>query len=87
MGRVGQFSDFIFKVAIEADMPVVPLIVHLDQPFLGPERTHLTPRCAALKIQLLDEIKPRRGDRSVDLRRMVHKQMKRKLEKLDAQGA
>jgi 1-acyl-sn-glycerol-3-phosphate acyltransferase len=83
-GALGPFSDVFFRVAIEEEVPVQPLTIHLSYPFLGPgTQNFLTARRADLKIQLLDAVRPIKHDRGADLGRQVRKQMAKRLAALD----
>jgi 1-acyl-sn-glycerol-3-phosphate acyltransferase len=83
-GALGSFSDVFFRVAIEEEVPVQPLLIHLNYPFLGPgTQNFLTARRADLKIQLLKAIRPKKRDRGADLGRQVRKQMAKRLALLD----
>lgn len=82
-GKLRLFTDFFFRVAIEAGVPVIPVLIHLDTPFLGPEENYLTRRRGVLTIRLLERVEPERGERGVDLSRRVRKKMAMELDKLD----
>ncbi len=85
-GELGTFSDIFFRVAIEEEVPVQPLLIHLSYPFLGPgTQNFLTARRADLRIQLLDAVRPMKRDRGADLGRQVRKQMAKGLALLDGE--
>ncbi len=88
MGRLRRFSDVFFRIAIDADVPVVPVMIHLSRPFLGPgSENFLTARGAVLRIRMLDPIEPEPGERGADLGRRAHKKMAPVLADLDAPEA
>jgi 1-acyl-sn-glycerol-3-phosphate acyltransferase len=83
-GELGPFSDIFFRAAIDEEIPVQPLVIHLSCPFLGPGRQNLlTAYRADLTIQVLDPVLPMRSDRGANLGRQVRKQMSRRLALLD----
>ncbi|MCP4600589.1 MAG: 1-acyl-sn-glycerol-3-phosphate acyltransferase [Proteobacteria bacterium] len=85
IGRLKVFSDFFFKVAIDENVPVVPILIHTDLPFLGPKSENFLTACpAVLKIRMLNPVQPEKGDRGSDLGRRIHKQMSSELVELDA---
>ncbi|MDJ0761666.1 MAG: lysophospholipid acyltransferase family protein [Myxococcota bacterium] len=84
-GELKPFSPAFFKIAIEAQLPVVPVIIHMDYPFLGPGRENfLTAHKASLRIRFLEPVVPIDGERGVDLARRVQKCMRPVLQHLDA---
>ncbi len=88
MGHLRRFSDVFFRIAIDADVPVVPVMIHLSRPFLGPgSENFLTARGAVLRIRMLDPIVPETGERGADLGRRAHKKMSPVLADLDAPEA
>ena len=83
-GSLKPFSDIFFKLAVDHELPLIPLLIHLDTPFLGPGRENfLTAHRADLKIRLLDAIQPRKSDRSADLARQLHKTMAAAIKGMD----
>ena len=87
MGQVKHFSDFFFRIAIDEGVPIIPTIIHLGVPFLGPGKENfLTARRAGLKIVLLEPEVVKRGARGADLARRVHKTMTKSIARLDAQS-
>ncbi|MCP4198013.1 MAG: 1-acyl-sn-glycerol-3-phosphate acyltransferase [Proteobacteria bacterium] len=85
VGELGSFSSVFFHAAIEEEVPVQPLVIHLTCPFLGPgTQNFLTAHRAALTIQLLEAVRPIRRERGADLGRQVRKQMARRLAVLDS---
>ncbi|MDD5307178.1 MAG: lysophospholipid acyltransferase family protein [Deltaproteobacteria bacterium] len=83
-GALLPFSDFGFRLAIEAAVPVAPLVIHSDAPYLAPEAgSGLTPYCAAWRIFLGDPIAPERGERPQDLARRVRRVLAERLARLD----
>ncbi len=85
VGKLKLFSDVFFRIAAKERVPVMPLLIHLDHPFLGPgSENFLTARCAALKIQVLDPVDPQEGERGTILGRRTWKLMSARLAELDA---
>ncbi len=88
VGQLKQFSDIFFRVAIETSLPLVPIVIHISLPFLGPKSENFLTACrAGLTIRVLEETLPRKGDRGADLRRRVYKQMSSELTRLDSKEA
>jgi 1-acyl-sn-glycerol-3-phosphate acyltransferase len=84
-GVLLPFSDFGFRLAIEAVARVAPLAIHSDLPYLAPEPgSVLTPRPAAWRIVLGEPIAPERGERPQDLARRVRRVLAEHLARFDA---
>ena len=81
--ELGRFTDVFFRLAIEARAPVVPLLVHADEPYLTPNGSYLTARRATWRIRLLDEIETDPRDRAADLARRSRKVIGAALDTLD----
>jgi 1-acyl-sn-glycerol-3-phosphate acyltransferase len=84
-GVLKPFQDIFFALAKEAKVPIVPTILYLDTPFLGPRAENfLTARCAILKIRVLDAVLPSPKEKGTDLAFRVRRQMRRTVADLDA---
>jgi len=84
VGQFKPFKEMFFKIIIDEKVNVVPLIIHLNYPFLSPKRKHLlTARRADLRIRPLETIVPQKGENGVELGRRVQKIMENELIKLD----
>ena len=78
------FADVFFRLAIEADLPVVPVVIHSDRPCMGPRhQSMLTSRPATWRIRLLPPLERDRRDRASDLSRMASRSLSRQLGELD----
>ncbi|MCP4675762.1 MAG: 1-acyl-sn-glycerol-3-phosphate acyltransferase [Deltaproteobacteria bacterium] len=85
IGKLRLFSDVFFRIAAKERVPVMPILTHLEHPFLGPgSENFLTARCAALKILVLEPVEPKEGERGSDLGRRTWKLMSERLTELDA---
>jgi len=83
-GRPLAFSDIFFRVALESDAPVVPVVLHSDVPFLAPDgRSVLTRYRGAWTIRVLDALGRDPRDRASDLRLQAHRAVTRELALLD----
>jgi 1-acyl-sn-glycerol-3-phosphate acyltransferase len=82
-GKPGRFYSGAFKLAIELDVPVLPLCVKGTEILLPPSRWWLRP--ATINMQLLRPVFPDayRGEQGhVEMRKDVHKQMVDTIEKM-----
>jgi 1-acyl-sn-glycerol-3-phosphate acyltransferase len=85
IGRLKSFSSVFFRAAVDENVPVLPIALHLDRPFLGPRAENfLTDRRAVLNIHLLEIERPDPRDRGEDLAYRVQRKLSRILRKLDA---
>lgn len=83
-GRLRLFQDLFFRVAIDEKVPVVPMILHSDVPYLSPdEGSLLTKRRAVWTIRLLEPVSVDRTMKASDLSRCVRKKIAVELERLD----
>jgi len=86
-GHLKPFGDLSFRIAIDAGAAVQPVLLHLDEPFLGPgAENFLTARKATLKIRVLERVSPVPGERGRDLAFRVRAAMKKALEALEKGG-
>lgn len=87
-GELKPFQEVFFSLAKEASVPVLPVILYLDTPFLGPRAENfLTPRCAILKIRVYDPVTADPREKGCDLAFRIRRQMKRGLAELDHPAA
>ncbi len=83
-GQLGLFQDLFFRIAIDEDVPVVPMVLHSDLPYLSPDSGSLLTRSRAVwTIRLLEPVSVDRRQRAADLSRRVRKQVAAELERLD----
>ncbi len=83
------FSDVFFRLAIESNLPVVPVLMHSDRRCMGPgdgSGSMLTEKPANWRIRILEPITRDPRDRASDLSRMSRKLLSRHLGKLDVQS-
>ncbi|MFO8074045.1 MAG: lysophospholipid acyltransferase family protein [Polyangia bacterium] len=78
------FSDVFFRVAIETGAPIVPVVLHSDEPYLAPGPGSWLPRRRATwRIRVLEESTPDPRDRPADLGRRARKLLADQLAELD----
>lgn len=88
VGRLGQFADLYFRLSIETGVPVVPVIIHSDLPYLGPGgKSLLTSRRAAWTIRILEAVLPEQTEKGADFARRVRKIVASELDLLDARAS
>jgi 1-acyl-sn-glycerol-3-phosphate acyltransferase len=82
--RMLGFSDVFFRVARESEVPVVPVLIHSDEPYLAPHDERLVAaRCPTWRIRLLEAVEPDRRDRAADIGRQVRRRLGAGLAELD----
>jgi len=83
-GRLKPFRDFAFKLAIECETPVVPVIVHSTIPLLTRAPGSLFPRGHNVcRIRFLEPELIRLGDTPIALSDRVRRRMAAELRELD----
>jgi 1-acyl-sn-glycerol-3-phosphate acyltransferase len=83
-GHLRPFGDISFRVALDVGAVVQPVLLHLDEPFLGPgAENFLTARKATLKIRVLERVSPVPGEGGKDLAFRVRAAMKKALGDLE----
>ncbi len=84
-GRLHPFKDFAFRLAIELGVPVVPIIIHSDLPFLNRETgSWFTHQRVLFRIRCIEAHYPEPGEDRADFVRRVHQRMARELASLDS---
>ncbi len=79
--RLLPFVDFPFKLALDAGVPVVPVVIHSQVPIIpkGSISIHAEAR-ADFRLSVLEPVRVRRGERAKDLsfttRKMIRKVLK-----------
>lgn len=83
-GRLQPFKDFAFRLAVDTRVPIVPVVLHSNQPFMAKVRGSYYPReWNYFRIRFLEPERPREGDTAESLCDRVHERMARELVKLD----
>ncbi len=83
-GRLGWFRNTAFRVAIEAGVPVVPVISHSTVPFMAKLPGSIWPRSRnVFRIRFLDPATPLPDDSPDALADRVYRRMLRALKELD----
>lgn len=87
-GRLGRFFDGFFRISIDSNAPVVPVILHYSHPFLGPgAENFLTAKRALLTIDVLQRVAPEDKERGTDLGHRVRREMRASLRQLEQRVA
>ncbi len=77
VGGLRPFQEAFFKTAIDAQVPVRPVLLMLTRPFLGPgAENFLTEKGTVLKIRVLGDILPGPREKAVDLAFRTRRAMK-----------
>jgi 1-acyl-sn-glycerol-3-phosphate acyltransferase len=85
LGQIKPFSDVFFRAAIEEQTRILPLLLQMSHPFLGPgTENFLTSQRATLTVKVLDQVQPVARERGRDLAYRVRRQMGTVLKELDA---
>jgi len=84
--RLQPFVDFPFKLALDAGVPVVPVVLHSQVPFIpkGSITMHAEAR-ADFRMRFLPPIRARRGERAKDLSFAARKAIRKGLMEYDAE--
>jgi 1-acyl-sn-glycerol-3-phosphate acyltransferase len=78
------FSDAFFRVALDCQVTVVPVLLHSDEPYLTPGNERMVPaRLPTWRVRLLEPVGPDRRDRPADIGRRVRKSLAAELSRLD----
>lgn len=82
--RMLQFKDIAFRLSIEANVPVVPIIVHTDYPLMAkiPD-SYYPPETIKLTVRALDAQYPKDGERASEFANRVRKIMSDQVQDLD----
>ncbi len=82
--RMLQFKDIAFRLSIEANVPVVPVIVHTDYPLMAklPD-SYFPPEKIKLTVRTLDALYPKEGERASEFANRVRKIMSDQVQDLD----
>jgi 1-acyl-sn-glycerol-3-phosphate acyltransferase len=81
-------NDVFFRVALECDVPVVPVLIHSDVRYLAPRDERLIPaRRPTWRVRLLDAVRPDQRDRAADIGRQVRRRLAAGLDGLDRPSA
>jgi len=82
--RILQFKDIAFRLSIEANVPVVPVIVHTDYPLMAkmPD-SYFPPEKMKLTVRALGELYAEKGERPAAFANRVRKIMSDQIQLLD----
>ena len=83
-GKLQEFKDFSFKVALESERPVVPVIIHSDYPFMARTPQSIFPRYRLrYTIRFLPPCAAQDNERPAQFADRVHALMAKTLTDLD----
>jgi len=67
-GRLMAFGDLFFRAAVDEGAPVVPVVIHSEEPFLSPQGGRVLHRRPNVwTVRLLSRLSPDPGERAGDL--------------------
>ena len=83
-GRLQPFNRLAFDLALAANVPVLPMIIHSTEPFMGKVPGSVFPRRKNFyRIRFLDPEPPRAGEGAAQFSDRVHQRMAQELRQLD----
>ena len=83
IGQLRPFGDVYFRIAIEEQVCIRPVLLYLTRPFLGPgTENFLTAKRADLKIRMLGPVESDPPESAGDLAFRVRREMKQALSRL-----
>jgi 1-acyl-sn-glycerol-3-phosphate acyltransferase len=83
--RLQPFNRFAFDLALAARVPVLPVVIHSTEPFMGKVSGSVFPRRKNYyRIRFLDPEPPRADDDATSLSDRVHRRIAQELKLLDA---
>jgi 1-acyl-sn-glycerol-3-phosphate acyltransferase len=83
-GKLLPFKKFVFRLAIATGLPVIPVIIHSDYPFMAKRPGSIFPKNKLrYTLRCLDPIFNTQGQRSVDFAGAVRKRIAVELTALD----
>jgi 1-acyl-sn-glycerol-3-phosphate acyltransferase len=84
-GRLQPFNRLAFDLALAANVPVLPVVIHSTEPFMGKISGSIFPRHENFfRIRLLDAELPRPGENAAQLCDRIHRRLAQELKQLDA---
>jgi 1-acyl-sn-glycerol-3-phosphate acyltransferase len=84
-GRLQPFNRLAFDLALAANVPVLPVVIHSTEPFMGKVPGSIFPRRKNFyRIRFLDPETSRAGEDAGQLCDRVHRRMAQELKSLDA---
>jgi len=80
------FLDLPFKAAVEAGVPVVPVVIHVDRPFMPKGSNWIdVEQAARYRVEFLEPIEPGPRVRTKDLSYESRRAIGRRLRRMDAE--
>jgi 1-acyl-sn-glycerol-3-phosphate acyltransferase len=84
-GRLQPFNRLAFDLALAANVPVLPVVIHSTEPFMGKISGSIFPhRENFFRIRFLDAELPHPGENAAQLCDRVHRRLAQELKQLDA---
>ena len=82
--RMGEFKDLAFRMAIDADVPVIPVVLHTTLPFMTKVRGSIfPPHRFSVTIRMLPPVHRTAGERAGEYAARVRKLIEEHLRELD----
>lgn len=82
--RMGEFKDLAFRMAIDADVPIVPVVVHTSLPFMAKRRGSIfPPHRFEVSLRMLAPMHHRSGERVAEYAARVRGYIDEHLRELD----
>ncbi|MFH0879844.1 MAG: lysophospholipid acyltransferase family protein, partial [Lentisphaerota bacterium] len=79
------FADFAFRMAVECSVPIVPVVIHSDRPFLNRQKgSFFPPETVLFRIRFLEPISTVTERDPVHISDLVSRRMVEELAKLDS---
>jgi len=83
-GKMLPFRDFAFRAAANAGVPVVPVVVHSDLPFMAKIKgSHFPRRTFTYRVRFLDAVMRGAGEETAQFTERVRSMLSRELAVLD----
>jgi 1-acyl-sn-glycerol-3-phosphate acyltransferase len=83
-GRINQFKDLAFRLAIDTNTPIIPVVIHTDLPVMAKIKGSIfPPRTLALTIRALEKQLPQPGESAVHFADRVRRKMMETIRELD----
>ncbi|MBD3392402.1 MAG: hypothetical protein GF418_10055 [Chitinivibrionales bacterium] len=83
-GKLLPFRDFAFRIAIHANVPVVPVVVHSDLPFMAKIKgSHFPRRKFTYRVRFLAPVMRQENETAGELAERVRQRLATELARLD----
>jgi 1-acyl-sn-glycerol-3-phosphate acyltransferase len=83
-GKLLPFKDFAFRIARDMDIPVIPVAVHSDAPFMAKIKgSHFPRRTFTYHVRFLEPMESRANETPSDFAERIRKLLAQELNSLD----